>query len=248
MTIGLLENNKMEIKSTIKAKIYSYYLKRGMIKAIKDLEKKHEANGIDIPKLLSDVNALIIKLKEEVDLYSKALEVIEGKYGKIKEASEIATVFPFLDLSFLDILILHKLYINTTDSVEKNFICRTSAQHMYEFLEDGSKVLGKQMDYIIRHLNNTQITNELTALRKAFNKLKKELHTPLKELRHNVSGHKDRDIQKQLLISNTIDLIDFQRNFILFMLFFVQLTKFKKLVQNEIIQKQKNSSPKSDSS
>lgn len=229
----------MGIRSKIKEKIYSYYFQKGMLKAIQEIKDKHKVHEANISKILSDINKIILNIKEEVEMFSKAIEHVEAKYGKHNEAAEVSTIFPFLNLSMLDILILHKQYLSTKDSVERNFICRTAAQHMYEFLEDGSKALGKQINYTTDKLNNTQINLELKSLRKSFNELKAELHTPLKELRHNVSGHKDRDIRKQLQISNAINIIDFQKNFILFLLFFITLSLFQRHVVDEI-QKQQN--------
>lgn len=134
----------------------------------------------------------------------------------------------------LDIFILSKQYLSTSDTIEKNFICRTAAHHMYEFLEDGSKALGKQINFLPEKFNNSEFDLRLKELRKLFNDLKKELHSDLKKLRHNVSGHKDRDIRNQLLISSTINIVDFQKNFFLFMQFFIELNKFKKLAIDEI--------------
>jgi len=228
----------MGIKSKIKEKIYSHYFKKGMLKAIKEIKDKHKTDQANIPKILSDINKAILGIKEEVDLFSKAIDVVELKYGKHDEAAGVSTIFPFLNLSMLDILVLHKQYLSTNDSIEKNFICRTAAQHMYEFLEDSSKALGKQMNYLIGKLNDTEIDLELKALRKSFNELKAELHTSLKKLRHNVAGHKDRDIRNQLAISNAINIVDFQKNFILFMLFFITLTQFKRHVIDEISKQQ----------
>lgn len=228
----------MGIKSRIKEKIYMHYLKKGMLKSIKEIKDKHKAQEINIPKLLSDIDVIILALKEEVEMFSKAIPIIELKYGKHAEAAEISTIFPFLDLSMLDIFILHKQYLSTKDGMEKNFICRTAAHHMYEFLEDCSKVLGNQMNQLIQNLNDDEINFELKALRKSFNELKKELHIPLKKVRHNVSGHKDRDIRNQLKISNAINIIDFQKNFLLFMIFFFELIKFKKNLTDKIEKRQ----------
>lgn len=210
-----------------------------MLKAIKEIKDKHEAYKAEIPKIISDINKAILGIKEEVDLFAKAIDVVEEKYGKHDEAAEISTIFPFLNLSMLDILVLHKQYLSTTDIIERNFVCRTAAQHMYEFLEDGSKALGKQMNYFTDKLNDTEINLELKALRKSFNELKTELHSYLKELRHNVSGHKDRNIRQQLAISKGINIVDFQKNFLLFMLFFIKLTLFKKNLIGKI-EKQKS--------
>ena len=205
-----------------------------MFNAIKEIKDKHKTQEANIPKILADIETTILGLKEEVDLFSKAIDVVEQQYGKHHEAAEVSTIFPFLNLSMIDIFILHKQYLNTKDIIEKNFICRTAAQHMYEFLEDCSKALGKQIGHLIGKLNDPEINVELKALRKTFNELKTELHSPLKKLRHNVSGHKDRDIRNQLAISNAINIIDFQKNFILFMLFFMTLTQFKKNLINKL--------------
>jgi hypothetical protein len=228
----------MGIRSKLKERLFSYYLKKGMLNAIKEIEDQHKANKTNVEKAIFDINKSIQILKEEVDMFSQAIEVVEAKYGKSEEAAEISTIFPFLNLSMLDILILSKQYLSTNDKIEQNFICRTAAQHMYEFLEDGSKVLGKQIGFITDKLNNQQIDTKLKELRKSFNELKKELHTPLKRLRHNVSGHKDRDIRNQLAISNSINIDDFQENFFGFMRFFMTLTAFKRLAVDEIKKQQ----------
>ena len=228
----------MGIKKKIRDKIYLYYLKKGMLNSINEIKEKHKTDQAKISTIISNINKAILEIKEEVDLFSKAVDQIELKYGKHSEAAEVATIFPFLNLSMLDILVLHKQYLSTTDLIEKNFICRTAAQHMYEFLEDGSKALGKQINFLGK-LNNAQISLELKGLRKSFNELKSELHQPLKKLRHNVSGHKDRDIRNQLALSNSINIIDFQKNFILFMLFFISLTQLKRHAIDEIEKHQK---------
>lgn len=218
----------MSYKSKIKAKIYSHYFKKGMLQAIQQLKDKNRSYEENIPKVLSDINIGISTLKNEVEAASKALGEIEQQYGKNNEAEVISTGFSFLDLSMIDIFILYRQYLSGKDEIEKNFICRTAAQHMYEFLDDASEVLGKQMSHLIENLNDDEINAELKALRKTFNELKKELQIPLKILRHNVSAHKDRDIRNQLAIINAINIIDFHRNFESLILFFITLTQFKK--------------------
>ena len=231
----------MQIINKIKAKIHHrlfiYYFKKGFMRRLKELEKEYKLPEVDIPKLLIEIDGIISTIKEEVDLYSKVLNLVEDKYGKHNEAAELATIFPFLNLSMLDIMILHKQYLSTTNKIEKNFICRTAAHHMYEFLEDAAGVLGKQMNFTVDRLNNTFIDAEVKSLRKSFNELKAELHTPLKKLRHNVSGHKDRDIRNQIEISNAINLVEFQKNFVLFMLFFARFTLFKNSITDETLKR-----------
>src|SRR5438067_2039986 len=129
----------MGFKSKIKEKMYMYYLKKGVGKAIKEIKAKDTANAVDIQKIIDDIDNSIKTIQEEVNTFSKAIDLVESKYGKNDGAAEISTIFPFLNLSMLDILILHKQYLRTDDRIEKNFICRTAALHMYEFLEDSSK-------------------------------------------------------------------------------------------------------------
>lgn len=229
----------MGIINILRQKAHSYYFPKLLAKELIKTRKKNEADyQLAALKVISDIDKTILFLKEEVDAYSKMVGNLELKYGKHNDATKAITIFPFLDLSMIDILILNKQYANTNDSIEKNFICRTAAQHMYEFLEDGAKALGKELTSLVNILNDTQINLELKELRKSFNKLKDDHHLSLKELRHNVSGHKDRDIIKQLKISNEINFIDFQENFIYFMQFFTNLAYFKKHLFDEIYKKQ----------
>lgn len=224
----------MNIIKRYKKQRWQKFFVKGMVQEIEKIKKDSEKSSANIPELLGNIDIGIAGITEEVANFSKALDDVETKYGKHSEASEVSTIFPFLSLSMLDILILHKQYLRTQDPIEKNFICRTAAQHMYEFLEDASKALGKQINHLTDSLNSVEVNDKLKNLRKSFNELKGELHEPLKKLRHNVSGHKDRDIRSQLLISKEIDLIEFQKNFVLFMLFFLTLTMFKRIVLDEI--------------
>ena len=146
-----------------------------------------------------------------------------------------------------DILILNKQFIQQQMiPLKKILFVELQLHHMYEFLEDASKALGKQISFIIDSLNNLHLTEYLKAVRKSFNKLKKEYHEPLKLLRHNVSGHKDRDIRNQVAISKDINLVEFQKNFVLFLLFFIELTIFKRAIIDEINKQQKFSDESSN--
>jgi hypothetical protein len=231
----------MGIISSIKERLFYFFLKKEITKRLNALKDKNNTHNVSIQNALDGIGKAITNLHEEVITFSKAVDLIEEEQGKNDEAAKLSTAFPFLNLSMLDILILNKQYLNTNDAIEKNFICRTSAQHMYEFLEDGAKVLGKEMNFTTQLLNNKQINICLKELRRSFNRIKDELHTPLKKLRHNVSGHKDRDIRNQLQISRSINIEDFQHNFSVFMQLFVQLTKFKRLVIDEIKEKNQTS-------
>lgn len=92
----LLENNNMKIWKIIKQKLFVYYLKKGIIKAMKDLEDKNKEG---MTKAHSNINEAIILIKEEVEIFSKAITEVELKYGKNIEAAEYSTIFPFLYLS-----------------------------------------------------------------------------------------------------------------------------------------------------
>ena len=71
----------MGIRSKIKKKIYSYYFKKGMLKAIKEIKDKQKTDQADIPKILSDINKAILDIKEEVDLFSKAIDVVSSPFS-----------------------------------------------------------------------------------------------------------------------------------------------------------------------
>jgi hypothetical protein len=109
---------------------------------------------------------------------------------------------------------------------------------MYEFLEDGSKVLGKEMREAVFILQSETINNELKTLNINFNHLKKALHERLKKVRHNVSAHKDRDIRLQITLGDSIDHEEFHVHFVLFMIFYLCLKDFHRLLIDEIISKQ----------
>jgi len=131
--------------------------KKRLLKAIKEPEAKYQGKKAFAEQTISQLDKAIAIIKDETDNFSKAVELVESRSGKDNEFAEAVTVLPFLNLSILDILILSKQYLRTDDIIEKNFICRTAAHHMYEFLEDASRALGKQSNQIVGRLNNAPI-------------------------------------------------------------------------------------------
>ena len=86
----------MNFLKRFKRKRQQNYLVKGMMSAVKEIEAKHKASSVDIPKLLANLDKGIAGINEEVELFTKALDLVETKYGKSQEAAEIATIFPFL--------------------------------------------------------------------------------------------------------------------------------------------------------
>lgn len=194
-------------------------------------------NKKNIRQMLAIIKKTITDMRAEANTFVAALNAFEVTHGKYPLVAEIATIFPYIELSIIDILILHRLYLINEDPMVRNFICRTAAQHMYEFLEDFGGVLGKQMNLLLNNHKTDQVVKKQIELRESFNKLKKELHKPLKEIRNNISAHKDRDIRKQIAQSDQIELVDFHLKFIKFMLFFIVYRQFKNLVFAELKKK-----------
>jgi hypothetical protein len=236
-----ISDNMFGIRKKIKGWLIIYFVKKELKKWIKELREQSEENKKGKANTILILNQAIKKITEEVDVFCESLEVTEAEYGKNDEAAKIATIFPFLDLSMLDIIILCRQYLSTEDKLEQNFICRTSAQHMYEFLEDGTEVFGKQIKSLVDTLNDVNLNALLKDLRIQFRSLWSKYHGTLKELRHNVSGHKDRDVRVQLKISKSIDVKQFQQLLLDFVGFFSSVTQFKLAVAEEI-QKRKTGS------
>lgn len=128
-----------------------------------------------------------------------------------------------------------KLYLKTNDTEEKIFICKTAGLHLYEFIEDAPKAFGKQIVLIIENLKDPDLKKELYNLRKALHSLKKDLHEFLKIIRNNVSAHKDRDIRKQLKISASITLNEFENHFTRFVNLFSLIFQLNKSVTQAIL-------------
>jgi|GEM_PF-5171642 hypothetical protein len=66
---------------------------------------------------------------------------------------------------------------------------------------DGGKIFGSQLKKYANILNVLEVEDQIDELRKLFNIIKKRNFDFLKNIRHNVSGHKDRNIRKQLIIN-----------------------------------------------
>lgn len=224
-----------KLKSKIHSKLIDHYIKKGIRIALKDINSKNQFTEKHKEKLIADIETLSSHLREGIYIYSSALEGVENEYGPNKYSAEEATIFPFLYLSIIDILTLMKLYLKTNNTEERIFICKTAGLHLYEFTEDAPKAFGKQIGLIIESLKDPDLKKELYNLRKSLHSLKKDLHEFLKIIRNNVSGHKDRDIRKQLKISASISLNEFENYFTRFVNLFSLIFQLNKSVTQAIL-------------
>jgi hypothetical protein len=232
----------MGILNYIRDRRYKYYVKKGMMQAIQELQAKHKQSEINKSRILDDFSKAVSIIKEEANTFSAAVDVMESKYGKHQEAEEGSTLFAYINLSALDIILIIRLLLRTNDPDEKNFLCRTAAQHMYEFFIKGEKIFGRHIKLYSSGLKREEVDTEVNNIRSAFYRLKDEMVPSLKELRHNVSAHKDRDIRKQLSLINTLSLDEFDLKLQSFMTFYASFVLLKNKMLKVVVEEAKKSS------
>ncbi|SFT89102.1 hypothetical protein SAMN04489724_2593 [Algoriphagus locisalis] len=176
-------------------------------------------------------------LREEANNLIKAINQLKKIYGKNEETEELASIFAFLNLSMIDIILLFNSYLKSNSVDEKHLICRTAALHMYEFLEDGSKIFGTGLKKLSTILKASDLDADILEIRKLFFSLRKKNIDTLKVIRNNVSGHKERNVRKQITVSESIDINKFDLFFFEFLFILFPYAKLKKKLKPHIGEK-----------
>ncbi|MEB2780409.1 hypothetical protein U3A58_08380 [Algoriphagus sp. C2-6-M1] len=184
-----------------------------------------------IKKFIEYNNNSINIMMVETEGFCEAVEKAESKFGKHEEAEKISTIFGFINLTLIDILTLWNMFMLAKNDNEKKLISKTACHHMYEFIKDGEKIFGVELKTYNQIFKNADIENEINELRRLFNSVKKRNETFLKEVRHNVSGHKDRNIRKQFAVIKSIDIEKFDVIFFDFMCIVMPYTDLKKKIK-----------------
>lgn len=120
-------------------------------------------------------------------------------YPKVLTQSEHKELYPFFDrnlfnaLNQLDLIIGLK-YLDLSHGVgnksESRYFARVVATTSYEILKDLNQVMGKELRNFVIEKKGEDFLNEINLTVSKLNVLKKANQNMLKEIRHNLFGHK----------------------------------------------------------
>lgn len=135
-------------------------------------------------EVIESTSSIIKTLK----IYPRVFEKEEHKYLHIFFDKNLYNALCLLDL------IIGLKYLDISQAIgnqlEANYFARIVAHSSYEILDDLNKLLGKETrTYIIDKYEASYLTKVDMSV-KSLNKIKKENSLKLKEIRHNLFGHK----------------------------------------------------------
>lgn len=181
------------------------------------------------------IQVTIKYLQEEIALYVDAIDYAEKTHGKNEHAYKMVTSLHFILLSFCDIMIVIKyLSMNSLDEHEKNYFARSFALLCYEFLMDSGVIFSKELQPQVDKLNNKVVSNHFVIVWSMYKSLNKNVKF-LKTIRHEIIGHKKRNIVEQHIQISSLDVKQIEGLSMQFFLFIYHMLKFKKAFQAEML-------------
>jgi hypothetical protein len=102
----------------------------------------------------------------------------------------------------------------------------TLATHIAGFIKDFDNIQGKTLTSLIKRFKSEQLDLKLKGLRTSFKSIRK-IHDEMRNIRNNVSAHKERDVSKQIDIKNKMKTDDFKLITIQLLLFTYSLLNFE---------------------
>jgi len=160
-------------------------------------------------------------LEEEAHLLLEALEKMEGTNGHQEGPFNQTTIGVFIKFSVMDIFLLFKILFKCDDEREKNILARTLATHISEFIDDVGNLVGKPLAETMKEFSDDEeLKQALKSVRVWYQSIK-DRYEGMREIRNIVSAHKDRNVIKQLAISEKLDLAEFHLLVIVNFQFFI---------------------------
>lgn len=156
-------------------------------------------------KLIKAHLKLIEQFQEEITILETVIKDLKEKRGNYPDAFVVPNTLLFFRLSFLDIFILCKQYLETNKEFEKLILAKQISAATYELLDDLPTIYGKRFKTAIEGTENEkEILEGRVKLQKSLNTFKSEFSMELKEIRNFTIAHKDHDSLRQLEIINCI--------------------------------------------
>jgi len=159
---------------------------------------------IDKTSIVKDFNERYHVLESNIILTEKIKRLAKEKGSN--ENVIIWNIFGFLNILEYDLTSVGYNLVFENKRWQKIYYARQVTLVMYEAFNDLPEILGKNYKTIFDGIENAKpYIDTLKGYKKDFELLKNTNFEYLKEIRMNVSAHRDQDIDKQLEVIRTID-------------------------------------------
>ncbi len=154
---------------------------------------KEQKNIVITDEAVEFMNRLITILDEEINNIYEAYNLMSEKYN-IYNLPFILNSVLFFKTNIKDIVLATKQMISEKDELQKNLNARTVALHLYDFLDYTKDFLGPNMRKELEVLPDSDFhIQELNKLKKYYQTIKESIFQELRDIRHSVIAHKDKN-------------------------------------------------------
>lgn len=160
-------------------------------------------------------------VSEEITNCLNVVEVSNKKYGNnekhIKSREKYLahfSLFVYMKLLYVDISVLYNAYCKSDDVTEKQVLAKSIALNLYVVFSDVPEFLGKKMNRVVEERANQNrlsedqkisLEEDLKSIRAFLNSAKELSFGYLREIRNNVTAHKDKNVIQQITVLKKID-------------------------------------------
>ena len=184
-----------------------------------------------------NINKMLIWLDIEINNFEQGIILMQQEH-KTDVVPVLINQFLFFRISFKDIMTAMKQVALSKSKSDENFLLRSLALHIYEFLDDSKDFFNKEMESSLKKLPNSDLLiKDFFKLKELFKALKTTIFKELADIRHNTAAHKELN---SITLNQKIKAIEPNSILAYAMLSFLQFSvvvHFQKNVSDSIIQK-----------
>lgn len=175
---------------------------------------------------------MIERIQEEIHNLESGILFVKNKYGEHSDAYTIPNSLLFFRLSFFDVIILSKKFLEEENEFEKQILAKHLCISIYELLDDLPVIYGKKFVIAIEGLDDIEeLDKGRINIQKNINIFKKEVNQELKLIRNYTAAHKEHDSLKQLDIIKTISFKRIELMIQFLHLLWLQILDFEKTIR-----------------
>ncbi len=156
--------------------------------------------------------------KQKADYYEKAIEAFNF-YRNATYNTKIDLFIWLGDFSMFTILVSYDLWILQIDyqksfkKYQQNFYARQSALLCFELFSDiPQNINDKYQRLLIDKIENPELNEKATTIRKKFSKIRNDNESRFKEIRDLTAAHREHNVSKLLAVKNAMnnqEIMDF---------------------------------------
>jgi hypothetical protein len=163
-------------------------------------------NEKDYKSIINTLSEAIKNCNTEIPLIRNSISKAQNRWPENKEGYFVSNVPLRLRLAIVDMSILFINILTSPLETSKNLNARLVCTQLYEFLEDVPKMFGKRYRKQFSQLPNPyKIDDQINMMMTSFNDTKLKYLSYLKQVRNNVSSHRDEDGMLQVAIIESIE-------------------------------------------